>query len=64
MTAKQMIEVSQKKSFIAVPKKVRTVLKSLGLKGIGSKKQYKDNNCIRGMINKVSHLVSYEIIKK
>ena len=30
---------------------------------IGETRTHKDNNCIRGMINKVKHLVSYEVSK-
>lgn len=37
-------------------------VKALGLKKIGSSVEQKDNPQIRGMINKVSHLVSVEEI--
>lgn len=60
----QYIEVERKRSVIAEPKKVRVVLESMGLRKIGQKRLYKDNNCIRGMVNKVSHLVSYKIVEK
>lgn len=59
------IKVTKKKSTIAEAEKVRKVLQSgLGLRKIGSSKVYKDNNCIRGMVNKVKHLVSYELFEK
>ena len=59
------IRVTQKKSHIAQTKKVRKVLQSgLGLRKVGSVKEFKDNNCIRGMVNKVKHLVSYELFEK
>lgn len=58
------IRVKQKKSTIAVPKKLRLVMRGLGLRKIGQEKIHKDNNCIRGMINKVPHLVEYELISK
>ena len=37
-------------------------IKALGLKKIGSSVEQKDNPQIRGMINKVSHLLSVEEI--
>jgi large subunit ribosomal protein L30 len=55
------ILVRQKKSLISEPESIRKVVKALGLRRIGMVKEHKDNNCIRGMINKVRHLVSYEI---
>ena len=56
------IKVIQKKSVIAESAHTRKVIQSLGLKGIRSSKIHKDNNCVRGMINRVIHLVDYEII--
>lgn len=52
------------KSTIGQSKKVRMVLDSMGLRKIGSTRVYQDNNCIRGMVNKVAHLVNYELIQK
>ncbi len=45
----------------AKEKQIATV-KALGLKKIGSSVEQQDNPQIRGMINKVSHLVSVEEI--
>ncbi len=53
--------VTQRRSLISEPEKIRKVVKALGLKGIGDTVNHKDNNCIRGMVNKVKHLVSYEL---
>lgn len=59
------IKVTRKKSTIAEAEKVRKVIESgLGLRKIGATKVYKDNNCIRGMVNKVKHLVNYEVFEK
>lgn len=55
------IVVTQKRSLIGQSEANRLVVKSLGLGRIGKVKTHKDNNCIRGMINKVKHLVSYEL---
>lgn len=59
------IRVTQSKSHISQSMKVRKVLQDgLGLRRVGTTKVFKDNNCIRGMINKVKHLVSYELFEK
>ncbi|MBC61683.1 MAG: 50S ribosomal protein L30 [Zetaproteobacteria bacterium] len=58
------IKVTQVKSTIAEKKKVRKVCDSMGLGKIGKSREYKDNNCIRGMVNKINHLVKYELISK
>lgn len=55
------IVIKQTRSLISEPAKIRKVVKALGLGRIGVTKTHKDNNCIRGMINKVKHLVSYEV---
>ena len=55
------IVVRQRRSTISEPEKIRKIVKALGLGRIGSEKTHKDNNCIRGMVNKVKHLVSYEL---
>jgi large subunit ribosomal protein L30 len=57
------IKVTQVKSVISEPEKMRKIIAGLGLRKIGAVKVHNDNNCIRGMINKVTHLVRYELIK-
>lgn len=56
-----VIVVKQEKSLISEPERARRIMLALGLKRIGMVREHKDNNCIRGMINKVRHLVSFEI---
>jgi large subunit ribosomal protein L30 len=58
------IRVRQVRSLISEPHKIRLVVFGLGLTRIGKEKIHKDNNCIRGMINKVKHLVEYELLAK
>ena len=58
------ITIKQVKSNIGIPKATKKVLFSLGLRGIGSIKVSKDNNCIRGMVNKIAHLVEYKFENK
>jgi large subunit ribosomal protein L30 len=55
------IIIKQKRSLIGQSEANRKVVKALGLRGIGHVKTHKDNNCIRGMINKVKHLVTYDL---
>jgi large subunit ribosomal protein L30 len=55
------IIVKQKGSLIGQPEATCLVVKALGLGRIGKQKVHKDNNCIRGMVNKVRHLVSFEL---
>ena len=57
------IVVKQTRSLISENPQQRKIVKALGLGRIGRSKTHKDNNCIRGMINKVKHLVSYELVK-
>jgi len=57
------IKVTQTKSLIATPEAQRKVVRALGLGRIGKSNTLKDNNCIRGMVNKVKHLISYELLK-
>jgi large subunit ribosomal protein L30 len=59
----QKIRVKQTRSLIGQPEKVRRVVKGLGLRRVGMEKMHTDNNCIRGMVNKVRHLVCYELVK-
>ena len=56
------IVVTMRKSAIGQKKANRKVLESMGLRKIGHSRTYNDNNCIRGMINKISHLVVYELV--
>ena len=56
------IVVRQTRSLIGHNPNSRRVVKALGLGRIGKTKVHKDNNCIRGMINKVRHLVEYELL--
>ncbi|MCB9228310.1 MAG: 50S ribosomal protein L30 [Deltaproteobacteria bacterium] len=58
----QKIKVTQTGSVIARPDAQRKILRALGLRGIGQSRVHRDNNCIRGMVNKVRHLIRYELI--
>ena len=56
------IVVKQTRSLIGNNPNSRKVIRALGLGRIGKVKVHKDNNCVRGMINKVRHLVEYELL--
>ena len=55
------IVVRLRRSTISEPEKIRKVVKASASAASAPKKTHKDNNCIRGMVNKVKHLVSYEL---
>ncbi|MCB5245633.1 MAG: 50S ribosomal protein L30 [Candidatus Cloacimonadaceae bacterium] len=58
------IKVTQVRSTINRPEKQKRVIESLGLGRPGKSRIHDDNPCIRGMINKVSHLIKVEEIKE
>jgi len=55
-----MLKITLKRSYIGIPEKQRKVLASLGLKKIGRSVTQADNEAIKGMVHKVSHLVAVE----
>ncbi len=57
------LKVTQIRSAIGSRPKQRGTLRALGLRGIGQTNTLPDAPEIRGMINKVAHLVSCEEIK-
>ncbi len=58
------LKITLVKSINKAKKDQVATVKALGLKKIGSSVEQKDNPQIRGMINKVSHLVSVEEIEE
>ncbi len=56
------INVTLVRSMIGRPEKHRKVLKGMGLTKMNKTVQLEDTPAIRGMINKVSHLVKAEEI--
>jgi len=55
------IKIKQVRSRIRHPKDQKRTLDALGLKKMGRVVEHDDNPAIRGMIEKVKHLVSIEI---
>ena len=54
------LKVTLTRSTIGRQKNQRKVVEALGLKKMHQTVEHKDNAAIRGMINKVSHLVTVE----
>jgi large subunit ribosomal protein L30 len=57
------IRVTQTKSVIGSKENHKRTVRALGLKRIRDSRVHEDTPQIRGMINKVSHLVSFEEVK-
>lgn len=55
-----MVKIVLKRSYIGITPKQRLILQALGLRKIGVTVNKSDNKATMGMINKVSHLVSFE----
>lgn len=62
MTATKQLKVTLKKSGIGYPERQKKTLLGLGLKKLNYTKVLNDTPAIRGMINKVSHLVVVESV--
>ncbi|NSL52574.1 50S ribosomal protein L30 [Calidifontibacillus erzurumensis] len=56
------LQITLKRSVIGRPEDQRATVKTLGLRKIRQTVVHEDNPAIRGMINKVSHLVTVEEI--
>ncbi len=60
MMSKNKIEIMQIKSAIGYNVKVKKTLEALGIKKMNHKIIKDDNVAVRGMINKVQHLIKYK----
>lgn len=58
--AEKKLRITQTKSEIRQPQRMRDTLRALGLKGYQRSAEQPDNPAIRGMISKVRHLVTVE----
>jgi large subunit ribosomal protein L30 len=52
------LQITLVRSIIGRPETQRVTVKTLGLRKLNSSVTHNDNPAIRGMINKVSHLIS------
>ena len=62
VTKAKKIKVKLVRSPIGYNKNQRLVLKGMGLKQLNSTVELKNTPAIRGMINKVIHLIQYEVL--
>jgi len=51
------LKITLKRSLIGRPEKHRTIVKTLGLRKVSQTVIHNDNSAIRGMIDKVNHLL-------
>ncbi|MCM3130852.1 MULTISPECIES: 50S ribosomal protein L30 [unclassified Paenibacillus] len=57
------LEITLVRSLIGRPETQRTTVNTLGLRKLNQTVVHNDNAAIRGMVNKVSHLVSVKEIE-
>lgn len=57
------LRITYKKSAIGYDKRQRATIKALGLRKLNQSVEHDDNAVIRGMVNKVNHLVVVEEVK-
>lgn len=60
--AKKLL-ITYRKSIIGYDKKQQATVRALGLRKLNQTVEHDDTPVIRGMVNKVSHLVSVEEVK-
>jgi large subunit ribosomal protein L30 len=58
-----MLKVTLRKSVIGYDKRQKATVKALGLNKVGSCAVHADSDSIKGMIRKISHLLSVEPLK-
>jgi large subunit ribosomal protein L30 len=54
------VKITQRRSLIGRPADQRATVRALGLKRIGSSVVHPDSPSLRGMLNKVRHLIEIE----
>jgi len=59
----QKLKVTLKKSGIGYPEAQKRVIQSLGLRKLNSSVVHADTPAIRGMVRKISHLVTVEEVE-
>ncbi len=58
--AEKMLRITQVRSTIGTPQRQRAIVRSLGLKRIRHTVEQPDRPEIRGMLNKIPHLIRWE----
>ena len=57
------LRITYRKSSIGQNKRQRATIKALGLRKLNQTVEHDDNSVIRGMVNKVRHLVTVEEVE-
>ena len=57
------LQITYKKSAIGYTKRQKATIKALGLRRLNQTVEHKDSPEIRGMINRVSHLVAVQEVE-
>jgi large subunit ribosomal protein L30 len=58
------LRITLKKSGIGYSERQKATLKALGLQHLNQTVEQEDTNTVRGMLNKVSHLVEIETVNE
>jgi large subunit ribosomal protein L30 len=58
------LKVTWTKSAIGYAADQKSTIRALGLRRLNHTVEHEDTAVIRGMLNKVEHLVKYEVVKK
>jgi large subunit ribosomal protein L30 len=59
-----MLKITLKRSYIGKPEKIKRVLRALGLRKIGHTVLKPDEPSVRGMLQKVSHMVEVQKVEE
>jgi len=60
MKRRRMLKITLKRSLIGRPEKHRRIIRALGLRRLNRSVIHDDVPSVRGMINKVSHMINVE----
>jgi large subunit ribosomal protein L30 len=59
-----LLKITWKKSFIGRDQRQRKVIRSLGLRHLWQTVVHRDSPTIRGMVDKVSHMLDVEVVEE
>ena len=64
MKRRRMLKITLKRSLIGRPEKHRRIVRALGLRRLNKSVIHNDVPSIRGMINKISHMIDVEELEE
>jgi large subunit ribosomal protein L30 len=59
-----LLRITLKRSYIGCDQRQRRVIRSLGLRRLNQTKVHRDTPAIRGMVEKVRHLLQLEVVQE